>query len=202
MAADGAAMETVVIDPTRALRYVELFLVGEEWISVLNSMGLSEGPADLWEAIEAETAAVQLEAAMVIKNGPHWWMADRSTLRYSAEQTTVGGIDFRFVARLPAALAKTGKLVPPFYTVVEAQKQGELLYLAGRPVYELVAPDGGVFVLQSTSVEPSELEMLGQRLSLPEGWQYRIRELEDDLAVSLDGTVEVVMDDLHNVYNR
>ena len=139
---DPGEMQNVVLEPTRGLRYAELFAVGEEWITVYNSMGLSEAPPELWDALDAETAAQQLEVGTVIKNGPHWWIADSSNLRFAVEEISVGGIGFRFVARLPAALAASGKLVPPFYTVVEANKVGELVYAAGQPVYELLSPDG------------------------------------------------------------
>lgn len=72
----------------------------------------------------------------VIKNGPHWWAADKTTLRYGVEEITVQGIGYRWAARLPAFLAAQGKLEPPFYTVVEANKVGSLRYFAGKPVYD------------------------------------------------------------------
>ena len=40
-------IQFIDIDATRALRYSELFLVGLEWIDVLNSIGLSEAPPEL-----------------------------------------------------------------------------------------------------------------------------------------------------------
>jgi uncharacterized membrane protein len=188
-------------EPTRGLRYCELFAVGPEWITVYNSIGLSEAPPELWDALDADAAAEQLSVGTVIKNGPHWWMADRATIRFSVEQTTVGGIGFRTVARLPAFLAKSGKLEPPFYTVVEANKRGVNVYSAGGVVYELVTPDGEPLVLQSTNVPPDELDTLGDRLNVAEGWRFRTRRLDEDLTMVMDGKVKVAMDDLHNVYN-
>lgn len=198
---EAEAVEDVVIDPTRALRYAELFAIGEELIVVYNSMGLSEAPAELWDALDAEAAAKQLGVDAVIKNGPHWWMSDTSTLEFGVEPVSVAGIGFRTVARLPASVARSGKLVPPLYQVVETHKTGELTYLAGKPVYELISPGGDAFVLQSTNVEPSELPELADRLSPAEGWQFRTRSPEADLSVVMDGTVRTVMDDFRNVYN-
>jgi hypothetical protein len=117
------------------------------------------------------------------------------------DEVTVAGIGYRWCARLPAFLAKSGKLEPPFYTVVEANREGELRYQAGKPVYELLSPGGDVFVMQGSSVEPSEYATLGDTLGLADGWQFRIRTLDEDLTVSLDGKVKVVMDDFKNVYN-
>lgn len=194
-------LQDVVLEPTRNLRYCELFAVGEEWITVYNSMGLSEAPPELWDALDAEAAAEQLGANLAIKNGPHWWAADWTTLQYSVAEFLVGGIGFRIAARLPASLAVSGKLQPPFYTVAEAEKKGELFYLAGRPVHELVSPEGDVFVMQSSNIEPVEFAGLSERLKPEEGWQFRTRAAEEDMTVVLEGTVKVVMDELRNVYN-
>ena len=195
-------VEDVVIDPTRGLRYAELFAIGGELILVYNSMGLSEAPPELWEALDAEAAAKQLGVGAVIKNGPHWWMSDTSTLQFGVDPVSVGGIGFRTVARLPARVARSGKLVPPLYEVVETHKNGVLTYSAGKPVYELISPDGDAFVLQSINVEPSELPTLGERLSPVDGWQFRMRSPDADLTVSMDGKVRTVMDDFRNVYNQ
>jgi hypothetical protein len=138
---------------------------------------------------------------MVVKNGPHWWAFDSATLRFAVDQVSVMGIAYRWCARLPAFLTKSGSLEPPFYTVVVADKEGELRYHAGKPVYELVSPDGDVFVMQGSSVGPSEYATLGETLTLAEGWQFRARTLDEDLTISLDGKVKVVMDNSKNVYN-
>ena len=79
----------------------------------------------------------------------------------------------------------------------------------GSTVYELVAPDGTTYVMQARSqivdetLEESDLPTLGDRLELPEGWSYRVRSLEEALAVqSTDGVAVVVQDELQNTYQR
>ena len=191
----------VSVDNARGLRYAELFMLGPEWITVYNSIGLSEAPPELWDPLDAEAAAQQLQQQAVLKNGPHWWASDKLTLRFGVEEIEVGGIGFRFAARLPASLARSGKLQPPFYTVVEANKEGSLSYSAGKPVYELVSPDDDALVMQSMNVEPDELATLGERLTPADGWRFRTRTLDEDLTIPLDGKVRTVMDDLRNVYN-
>ena len=191
----------IVFEPTRGLRYAELFAVGPELITVYNSMGLSEAPPELWDALDAEAAAKQLQVGMVVKNGPHWWASDKATMRFGVDVISVGGIGFRFAAKLPAFIARSGKLTPPVYTVVETNKEGELVYMAGEPVYELVSPDGDAYVMQSSNVEPSEFVALGERLTPAPGWQFRTRTLDEDLTVELDGKVKTVMDDFRDVYN-
>ena len=199
---DGVELQYITLEATRGLRYAELFAVGEEWITVYNSMGLSEAPPELWDDLDLDAAAQDLQSAMVVKNGPHWWVADTSTLQFGTNEVSVGGIGYRFAAKLPAFLAKSGRLEPPLYTVVEANKAGKLVYLAGRPVYELVSPDGDVFTMQSSNVPPSEFAALPKKLTLADGWRFRSRTPDQDVVIDLDGKVKVVMDDLRNVYNQ
>ncbi len=198
---DPTELPLVEFTDTRDLRYAELFAVGPEWIYVYNSTGESTAPPELWDATDPRQAASDLGAAAVVKNGPHWWAFDSCRLRFHDEVVTVAGIGYRYCARLPAFLAKSGQLEPPFYTVVEAQKSGALHYAAGRAVYELVSPDGGVFVMQGSSIDPVSFDTLGEQLTLADGWRFQTRTLESDLTVPLDGAVQVVMDDLKDVYN-
>ena len=78
----------------------------------------------------------------------------------------------------------------------------------GREVYELVAPDGTTYVMQSYSlaVDPTlteaDLPTLGARLQLPEGWRYRVRRIEEEWALEVDGEARVVQDELENSYQR
>ena len=180
---------------------MELFAVGPEWITVYNSIGLSEGPPEFWDALDADAAAEQLGVERVVKNGPHWWMADKATIRFGVEETTVGGIGFRTVARLPALIAKSGGVEPPQYKVLEAKKDGVNVYVAGEHVYELISPDGKAFVLQSCNIPPEELATLGERLTPAEGWQFRKRILKEDWEIAMAGKVKVAADELKNIYN-
>ena len=193
--------QDLTFEATRGLRYAELFAVGPEWITVYNSIGLSEAPPELWDALDAQAAADQLRVGLVLKNGPHWWMSDKLTGRFGVDETTVGGIGFRVAAKIPAFIAKSGKIEPPSYTVIEADKEGVNVYLAGEPVYELVSPDGDAFVMQSSSTPPGELATLGDRLTPAKGWQFQTRTLDEELTLTMNGKVKVATDDLRNIYN-
>ena len=83
---------------------------------------------------------------------------------------------------------------------------------AGTEVYELVSPEGTVFVMQSASlmVDPhntvDKLPTLGDRLSLPEGWRFMVRTLEEDLVMPVtysdDPPNTIVLDEFENNYQR
>jgi hypothetical protein len=51
-----------------------------------------------------------------------------------------------------------------------------------------------------------KLPTLGDRLSLPEGWQFRVRTLEEELVMSAtydrDPPNTIVLDELENNYQR
>jgi hypothetical protein len=82
------------------------------------------------------------------------------------------------------------------------------VFLAGKPVYELISPKGQVYVMQSYSqiVDPnlrySDLAALGSRLKPPKGWQYRSRTLTADLVAQSRGEAHIIQDELQNTYQR
>jgi hypothetical protein len=74
-------------------------------------------------------------------------------------------------------------------------------------VFELVDPDGHVYVLQAHEEKfPSKtLPELGERLKrLPERWKYRTRTLTEDLLLDLgpDKTIYAVGDEFQQYYTR
>ena len=82
------------------------------------------------------------------------------------------------------------------------------VYEQGREVYELVAPDGTSYVMQSYSlaVDPTlteaDLPSLGSRLSLPSGWRYQVRQLPRKWTLQIEGEARVIQDELENSYQR
>jgi hypothetical protein len=86
--------------------------------------------------------------------------------------------------------------------------RGAMFYFdAGKPVYELVRPDGVAYVMQARciGVDPhmteESLETLGSRLALPNGWTYRARVLDAELVVDTTSHVATVLqDEFENTY--
>jgi hypothetical protein len=73
-------------------------------------------------------------------------------------------------------------------------------------VFELVAPGGDTYVMQSyaqikdPSLTIAQLPALGRRLKPPEGWRYRTRRLRRDLVLTANGSATVIQDELQNTY--
>ena len=148
-------------------------------------------------------------------NGPRRFVADRFTgLAFDGgRQSMIGPIPMHLygtfvVPNFDAFIA--GKQTP--YRETVSKRTTTWFFDAGKEVYELVSPDGIVFVMQSASlrVDPhntvDKLPTLGDRLSLPEGWQFRVRTLEEELVMPAtydsDPPNTIVLDELENNYQR
>src|SRR6266487_3341482 len=91
------------ITEMRNMRYGEFLVVKPGGVEVYNSTGLSDCPAELWNALDLEKLARQFGALKVQLNGPEYWMADSQTSRFG-ETASFGGIDARWVATLDLAV--------------------------------------------------------------------------------------------------
>jgi hypothetical protein len=94
------------------------------------------------------------------------------------------------------------------YTEHTIERTTSYVFSSGKRVYELVAPDGRIYVMQSYAliVDPTlteeSLATLASRLKLPEQWQYRVRKLDQDYIVQTTGEAHVIQDDFENTYQR
>jgi len=79
---------------------------------------------------------------------------------------------------------------PPPYRPLVSKRTNTFIFNAGEDVHELITPEGQVYTMFSLSlkVDPNNtienLSTLGQRLTLPPGWRYRMRKLDQDLTLS------------------
>lgn len=94
------------------------------------------------------------------------------------------------------------------YTPNEVQRTTTFIYYAGNMVYELTSPAGDVYRMQSytqmfdPTLTIADLETLGARLDLPEGWSYQARVLGENSALVADGLAYVINDELANSYQQ
>lgn len=79
------------------------------------------------------------------------------------------------------------------------------MWKAGQPAYQLIDPDGHVYVVQGYKVPKESLETLGDQFKeLPEGWEYRVNVLTEDLVMDLtpDAPIPSVQDEFDQIYIR
>jgi hypothetical protein len=198
-------MQTVTVKNCRNSRYGEIFIIKETGLDVYNTTGLNDCPANLWDALDLEKIKNELGAMQVQKNGPHFWMMDEQTLTMG-ETRTFGGIEARWAAHAPLSVVQKGATGGKPYAIYTPSKTQSMVYSKGKPVFELVDPEGHVYVLQAREEKfpIPELAKLGDKLSLPQGWKYQTRTLTEDLPLDLSPaqTIYAVGDDFHQYYTR
>lgn len=196
----------------RGIRYCELLapdLSGSHEglaMRVYTTQGLNDCPLAIWDAIDARTEARRLGVPMVFKNGPRFVAYDQISAEIDGAVESFEGLEMRRVAtlELPAGSMPQDR---PAYSGMVVARNTEYIYLAGKPVFELIAPDGSVYVMQ-TFVAPDDptgdfsvLDGLADRLTLPDGWTFREVVPDQDLhAATTDGQATVIRDDLGNTY--
>lgn len=194
-------------------RYCEVLLVhlgsAGLYADVYNTYPLNACPPAAWTALGATALAKEHGALVAELNGPRFWLMDSiQKVRTSAEQvTTFGGIAMIREATVQLGPDIAAAQVP--FTPHTVSRQATFTFNAGRQVYELVAPDGTVWIMQTYSqikdpnLSAADLPGLASRLTLPAGWTYRVRTLTSPLVVATASkAAHVLQDNLANSYSE
>jgi hypothetical protein len=171
--------------------------------TVWNTIGLNRCPAAWWRAFDAGELAQALGDTAVVLNGPRHFLMDSVTATPDRVRS-FHGVRLRRVAAIP--IRSAADLVQTPYADRTIERDNTWRWRRGRRVYELVAPGGDVYVMQSyaqirdPSLSIGKLRTLGRRLDPPPGWHYRTRRLHRDLEVAANGHATIVQDELRNTY--
>jgi haloalkane dehalogenase len=195
-------------------RYGEVLLVTGRLnrieATVYNTLGLNDCPDDLWQALDPEAIKKAYKARAVILNGPRYFLMNKIAIADPGQEIfEFGGLQMRRLAtvRLPLTTLLGGLNRQP-YTEHAVRRTTVYIYDEGRDVYELVAPHGTRYVMQSYSlaVDPTltekDLPALAARLQLPPGWRYQVRRLSEEWVLRIDEEARVLQDELENSYQR
>jgi hypothetical protein len=201
----------LVATDLRGRRYCEVLLIrvnnGNGVADVYNSYPLNTCPEALWTKLVPADLAKQNGFPIALLNGPRYWLMDTIEKEPSNADLhkTFGGIEMVRRASLsvgPLALAAKK------YTLHNVNRRTVFTFEAGRTVYELTAPDGTKYVMQSWSqetdptLEEADLVDLGARLHPPTGWRYSCRKLSKPLrVVTTSADAHVLQDDFGNSYS-
>ena len=200
----------------RNFRYCEVIPVFKNgldlYIEVYASIGLNECPEEAWNSLSADAIAEEYGAVQVEMNGPRFWLANQTTASGATADGKVAefaGMQLKRAAVIEMQLSDAQESVgEERYIDTEVQRTTTFLFTAGSMVYELTSPDGEVYRMQSYAniVDPTltidDLETLGDRLDMPEGWSYEARVLSEDSALIADGLAFVLNDELMNSYQK
>jgi hypothetical protein len=196
------------------VRYCEVLPVFRDGVTlkieVYNTITLNDCPADKWGRLSSDVLAKQFDATHVKLNGPRYWVMNRiegSGDTASGKVADFGGIQMRQVATLSMKLWQIIAGERPYEEMI-VQRSTVWVYEKGTKVYELISPQGDVYVMQSYAqiVDPKlnlqNLDLLQARLKLPKGWSYRTRVLQQELGLKADGKAHVIQDDFQNTYQK
>ena len=199
-----------LIDHMRGVRYGEVLPIflrdGGLHAEVYGTQMLNDCPQELWEQLDAKVLAQEFGAVFVKLNGPRKWVLDGLGTKVAPVEPVlreIGGMMFRRIA----TLALGDKLGGGPYTENKVNRGAVFYWDAGKSVYELVGPDGKVYVMQAlcmgvdATMTEDSLLTLGDRLALPEGWSYRTRVLTEELVVDTTASIATVLqDEFENSY--
>jgi hypothetical protein len=189
-------------------RYGEVLLIRADpegpKATVYNTFPLNDCPAELWDALDAEAIAQENGALGALLNGPRYWLMSHIAKKPGEPQPTTGFGGLDMIEQATVALPSN---IPVPYTTNLVDRRAVFTFDAGRPVFELVDPDGRRWVMQSysqiadKSLTLDDLPELGSRLVPPEGWRYESRTLTAPLVVDTTTTMaSVLQDELTNSY--
>lgn len=166
-----------------------------------------------FRALSAETLKEEHGSDGVFFNGPRRWVANGYIVEAhnGCKETVIGTIPFRVLGTFQVPSFDGFISGPPVaYKVLVSKRTSSMSFNAGEQVYELVTPEGAVYTMFSLSlkIDPNNtienLPTLGERLTLPEGWTYRVRTLKEDLVLSAsydtDPPNTVVLDQFEGNY--
>jgi hypothetical protein len=171
--------------------------------TVWNTIGLNTCPAAQWRALEAGALARELGATFVLLNGPRHFLMDSASAETGGVRA-FHGLRMRKVATIP--IRRAAELTQTPYTDRTIARTNSWRWNAGRTVFELVAPGGDTYVMQSyaqikdPTLTLAKLGSLGRRLRLPPGWRYRTRRLTRELVLTARGEATIIQDELQNTY--
>jgi len=199
-----------LVDNQRGQRYGEVLAIflNETGLQahVYGTQLLNDCPQELWDGLVAEDIAKEMEAVLVKLNGPREWVLDGMGTKVAVVDPVMrefNGILMRCIATVDLGKeALVGSYIERY-----VNRGAVFFWDAGKPVFELVNPDGVVYVMQALcqGVDPNinldTLATLGERLNMPDGWSYRTRVLEEELICDTSGEVATVLqDEFENSY--
>ena len=211
----------VVYTGERGYRYMELFLTCPgAGTGIYNTMTFNLQPGnsqdsapDILMANYSDAQVAQdYQADGSYMSGIRFWVHDRMRLTFANNVRNFDGLDTRWGANA-AINAEDLSKGEQFYAYTPVTCNRTWYYNAGQPIFILDAPNGMTFVMQSYSIiveknqKYEDLQNLGSKLKLPQGWSFRTKVLDQDLTVNgitVDGQPNqwrVTQDDLINTYS-
>jgi hypothetical protein len=198
-----------LIDGVRGVQYGEVITAfhrdGRFEAEACGTQFLNDCPQDLWDGLDPDIIAEETGAVAVKLNGPRYWVLNGLGVKVDAMEPVLREFNGLLMRRLAVIDLGDSPGTSPYADV--HVDRGAVFFDAGKPVYELIDPDGLAYVMQAycIGVDPAtdqaSLNSLGERLAMLEGWTYRVRVLDEELVVdTTDRIATVLQDEFENSY--
>ena len=199
-----------LIDNMRGVRYGEVLAMflrdnGLE-AEVYGTQMLNDCPQEQWQTLDADAIAKDMGAVFAKLNGPRHWLLDGLGTKVAVVEPVFRNFNGITMRRI-AVVNLGADYAPGSYVERKINRGAVFFWDAGKKVYELVNPDGLAYVMQARciGVDPTiseeSLDTLGDKLSMPAGWSYRVRVLSEELVVDTTAHVATVLqDEFENSY--
>jgi hypothetical protein len=197
----------------RDSRYGEILLIADEGdqrkAAVYSTAGLNDCPEGHWRSLDPHSLAKDFDVQEVRLDGPWFWAADEVALYAAGQTRCFDGLDARLLGEtfIPARTSLPEDTAP--YRDQVVGRKAEWVISKGRPVSKLVSPRGEAYYMLAysraidESLSGASLITLGNRLHVPEGWQYRVGSPVSDLVLRpVAGEAHILRDELGNTYMR
>jgi hypothetical protein len=200
-------------------RYAEILMTcSGAGTGIFNTMGLNNNtnpnsslPDNLFANYSSEAVEEQYNSPMVFMNGPRNWTMDAINVKLSNNVRNLDGLDTRWAADIEVPAGANLSESEQAYKPMPVQCNRTWFFDKGKPVFILVDPNGTNYVMQSycqivdKNLTYNDLQTLGNKLRLAQGWEYRVVVLPENLTmegIGVNGTDwQVTQDDLQNTYS-
>jgi hypothetical protein len=200
-------------DMRNSYRFAEIGLItgtskSNAVVNIWNTTGVSDPTPENFAKIDEDKLAKDFDARKIWLNAPRRWTFDEFWVFEAGVETDFQGIKGVWMGVVGAQDIMKATVQGSYYPAY-IYRNSKFKFNAGSEVYLLDAPDGEVFIMQSYTdhydkrVIKENLPKLGDMLKMPEGWNFRVKILEQDLEVTqikADNFAHVLQDDLHNTY--
>lgn len=193
----------------RGKRYCEVIISKGRVFEVYNTLSLNDCPDAEWKRLTVQNIKKETGSFYVFLNGPRRFILDSAKNSSFIDNTPrkFQNLDMRKAGILHLSLRETLFGSKPFREH-HVERKTTWVYEAGKRVYELIDPEGQVYVMQSFALSPrvcheKDLMNLDTWLKLPKGWQFKtgiLKETSDVVAVNENAIV--IQDNLRNTYQR
>ena len=219
---DNANVQVQHLNNQNASRYAEIFLVGGNGLTknlkanVYNTLLLNgyteankdSAPQALAEAFNPEQVKKENHVLGSELNGPKRWMLDWIEVPVGTERDFCG-LKACWVAELSLKGMNLKDESKMSYHPTTVQRHTKFGYNKGTTAHLIDDADGNTWIMKgyNEGLKPAmsyeqAVAKLGSRLTLPAGWKFRDKVLEQDLVLIPEtGTARIMPDNLFNVYD-